>query len=253
MAARGVDLARLSSAEPYLRLPGGAALHQRALVGARLAERLHLAPGRRLPLDLPNGRRLTFRVAALLPTGGPEEDQVLVDLALLRGALGAPERITRLAVVSGAMGRDLEARAARLRGLLPGARVRVGRESELPAAVLLDQWRSLLAWAAGFVVLAAAASVLATGLALRDRDRAQLALLRALGVRDSEVLRAGLLESLVLGFAGGFLGAILGYMMAWWMAHNLSSGGIRWDFRVLGCACLVSILLASLSSAMAVK
>ncbi len=249
LALRGVDLVRLAMCEPYLPLPVSRDLAGQALVGARLAERLHLRAGNVASVTLENGAAFPLRVERVLQTGGPEEDQALVDLRSLQRSLGTEGRITRLEAVSASSGAELERQAAQIRAALRGSRVRTGRESEVPAAKLLEQWQALLQWATGFVVLAAVLAVIATGLALRDREVAETALLKAVGATDGEVLGTAAVEALALGVSAGLLGGVMGFVLAGWMAHNLGAGAVQWDPRVLGSACVTAIVLSFLTSA----
>jgi len=247
VAVRGVEAARLAACEPYLAA-GNEPLGRRALVGARLAERLGLRPGRPLALEFEDGARLELRVARVLRTGGPEEDQVLADLAGVQRALGAPGRVSRLLVVSPAGGAELVRQAAALRAALPGSAVRAGRDGEVAAGALLGRWRVLLDWAAGLVVLAAAAAVLASGLALRDRDRAEAALMKTLGASDRQVLGAGAVEALLLGLVAGPPGGALGYLLALGMARALGAEALPWRPAGLAAACAAALALSLLAA-----
>jgi len=108
-------------------------------------------------------------------------------------------------------------------------------------ALMAGGWRALFAvWVAGGVLVAAAGLVLtAAALAAWER-RGELALLVALGVRPSRVLRMILIEYGVVALGGGSGGALLA-LVNW----ALAGGGVWWSALAI---LLLDVLAALLSA-----
>ncbi len=169
-------------------------------VGAKIAVQVGLAT-------------VELRVAGLLPAAGRERVGVM-DIAAAQLALGRLGSISRidLRVRSGA---DLDALQARIRAELPPgliverAQSDVERNASLSRSyrVNLNVLALVALFTGGFLVFSAQALSVV-------RRRAQLALLRVLGVTRSGLARLLLGEGVLIGVAGAAIGLIAGYAIA---------------------------------------
>jgi len=169
-------------------------------VGDRLAVQVGLAT-------------VSLRVAGLLRGGGRERLGVM-DIAAAQLALGRIGRISRLDLRL-RPGADADALQARLQSELPPGLVVERPQSELQRNASLSRaYRvnlNVLALVAlftgGFLVFSAQALAVV-------RRRAQLALLRVLGVTRGGLVRLLLAEGVLIGAAGAAIGLIAGYALA---------------------------------------
>lgn len=215
IAVVGADLDALGALHPHWRVtragPG-------ALAGARLIERLGVAPGGALALIVAPPRTVhsterTVRVGARLDAGGRDDEALWVPLADLQQTFRLENRASVVQVrVDG--GRDA---AERVRTALEQdgtLRVTILGALTDAEAGLLERLRRIMA----LVTISAlvAAGLCAFG-ALTDRAlerRKDFALLKALGAGRRAILAPFAAEAIAIGLIGGVAGWALGLLMA---------------------------------------
>jgi putative ABC transport system permease protein len=184
-----------------------------AMLGASLAARLSLAPGAEVDVAL-GGRSARVRVAALVETGGPEDDDLVLPLALLQGLAGRPGEIS-LALVRADLGaRPPEDAARAVAAAVPGAEARTLAQVASAESALLAKVRRLLLLVTLALGAATAFTVSGTlGVLLLSR-RQEIGLCLALGAAAGTVRRLLLAEAAASGLAGGVAGCLLGALAA---------------------------------------
>ncbi len=207
-----------------------AALLQPALIGDARTDALELLRGDALFLSpaaagwlgVQAGDRLvvqvgltevSLRVAGLLRGNGRERLGVM-DIAATQRVLQRMGRINRLDLRA-LPGADLAALQARIQSELPPglmverAQAEAGRNAELSRSyrVNLNVLALVALFTGGFLVFSAQALSVV-------RRRAQLALLRVLGVTRGALLRLLLAEGALIGAVGAAIGLVAGYLMA---------------------------------------
>ncbi len=202
-----------------------------AVVGRALADRLGLRAGGKIAVDV-GGRAAAFRVAGVVRTGGFEEEEVLVQLEVAQGLLGAPGRISRALVSAvtvpldafgrrdpaGMTRRELEkwfctpyvtSVARQVQDAIPGSRARPVWSMAEAEARVLSRLDVLMAILAALTLAAAALAVASTFAARVMGRRAEIALMRACGAGAAQVVLLLGAEVLALGALGGLAGAAL--------------------------------------------
>ncbi len=213
----GVDAFRAAQVQPALI--GNAPAD---LLDLLRPDALFLSPAAADWLGLKTGDRLavqvglaevSLRVAGLLHSGGRERLAVM-DIAAAQAALGRIGSISRLDIRM-RPGVDADALLARLQAELPPGLIVERPQSDLQRnASLSRSYRvnlNVLALVAlftgGFLVFSAQALSVV-------RRRAQLALLRVLGVTRGGLVRMLLAEGALIGAAGAAIGLAAGYLIA---------------------------------------
>jgi putative ABC transport system permease protein len=210
VAATGYDLPALRRLNPLWRVaprwPEGG---REVLLGATLAARLRLAPGATLDVRV-GGRSAAVAVAGVVETGGPEDESLVLPLALAQELAGRPGRaslaLARVAVAE----RDADAAARLVEAELPGAEARTVQQVARAEAALLRKVRRLLVLVAAAVAAAAAFTVSGTLGVLLAARRHELGLCLALGATPGRLRALLLAEAAVSGLAGGAAGCLLG-------------------------------------------
>ncbi len=242
---------------PAARAPGDAA------AGAALAARLGLRLGEEVEVAA-GDRKARFRVAAIVRTGGFEDDELMVNLEAAQALLGRPRKISRAMVSAVTVPLDAFGRrdpagmtrrerekwfctpyvtsvARQVQDAVPGSRARpVWSMAEAEARVLsrLDVLVLLLA----ILTLAAASLAVASSFAARVMGRrAEIALMRAEGASAGQVALLLGAEAGAAAAAGGVLGALL----AWGLVRALGIAVFGTPL-VPGAAVLPLALLGSL-------
>lgn len=223
-----------------LRHPPGA-----CFVGRNVARQMGLAPGRSLQLDYV-GRQATFTVAEILDTGGPEDNQILANLATVQELAGLKGQIEFEQIRVYGPPFLLEADAAELGAALPEYSVRPIRAVTEAEGNLLHRTRLLIASMVALILVLTALCVLATMAALAMERREDVGLMKALGGSIARIVSLFLAEVSVLGAAGGLIGCVIGIVLAQWMGQRVFDTSIapRWEIFPLTIAMMVVVALA---------
>src|SRR5262245_38306748 len=216
-----------------------------AMVGASLARERGLRLGDSLRVE---GREL--RIAGIHSSGGEEDRQVLVDLALAQELAGRPGRVDRVLVSAvttpeadlverlGGSEDSIASLTTRLRTEparlpaevverfactpyatsialaiernLPNASARPIRQATETEGALLARVRGAFLFLAAFAAAAAVLGVFAAVTADVIDRRPEIGLLKALGSSDARVVSLFLAEAGAIGLAGGLLGLGIG-------------------------------------------
>jgi len=176
-------------------------------------------------------REVPLRVAGMLRADGSGQRLAAMDIAGAQWLLDRQDRLTRIDIKL-RPGADLAAAQARIQALLPS-----GLYTERPEASVQSTARLTRAYRVNLNVLALVALftggllVFSTQALSVVRRRAQLALLRVLGVTHRGVVALVLAEGALLGMAGAAMGLALGFLLAYlglrFVGADLGAGYFR--------------------------
>lgn len=236
----------------------------------KLAEREGLKVGSPLVLVV-NERTVALEIAGIIPgrTDQPESPSGLLVMDLpalqeLSGKEGFVDRIECIFPDTARQGRNREILLDRLRGAIGEQGVVRTPESRRVAAEMMTRGfrlnltiLSLLALLVGLYLIFQALDAAVV------KRRSEIAVLRALGVRDSEIRRAWLWEAVLLGVGGGIIGIFLGWGLAQgtvravsqtvnslYYANNAEAAALHWGeagmafLLAVGCSVLAGWLPA---------
>lgn len=235
--------------EPWLKVEGEWIASRddrtRCLVGQNAAHQLRLAPGS--PLEVNYGSRTAaLTVAGVVSAGGPEDNQILVNLPVAQQLAGLSGRIQLVQLSVAGSATDIEGYAHRLGALLPSLEVRPIRQIAEAEGRLLARIRLLILLMVLLILLLTALCVLATMTALAMERREDVGLMKALGGSIERVVGLFLAETGILGAAGGFLGYLVGIGLTFWMGQHVFGASLsaRWEVLPLTVALMVGVALA---------
>jgi putative ABC transport system permease protein len=210
LGAIGYDLDGLRRMNPLWRVtPRWPRGEGEAVVGVTLAARLGLAPG--APLDLAvAGRRARVTVAAVVETGGGEDENLVLPLAVAQALADRPGQASLALVRARVEGRSADEVARLVEAAVPGSEARTVTQVAHAEAALLAKVRLLLLLVAAALAAATAFTVSGTlGVLLLARRR-EIGLCLALGGTRAQVSALLLSEAAASGLAGGLAGCVLG-------------------------------------------
>ncbi len=267
----GVDLAEELRLKGWWDIQGTvpqAAEH--AVAGARLAESLGLTPGDTVLVRVPAPPRPSasraaaplgvpeqqFRVVGILAENGSGDDEMLfIDLGAAQALLGQPDAVSLIEVSALCIACPVEDMVAQISEALPQARVTALRQAVTLRMETVGQL-ARFAWALSAVVLAIGALVVfTTMLGSVTERRAEIGVFRAIGFRQSHIIRIILTEAAAVSIVGGLVGWTSGMAAATLLAPAFVqvSGPVIWNpwlaLGAIGAAVAVG-LLASLYPAM---
>jgi putative ABC transport system permease protein len=222
-----------------------------ALIGVSLADKTGIAIGDTLTVDGEQGAR-EVRIAGIVHSGGPEDDQLLAPLATVQSLAGRVGEVGRVEVAAlTTPDNDLARQAARNPESLSvsdmetwyctayASSIAYQLEEVLTDAVakpvrqVTESEGSILAKTQLLMVLVTALSLVASALAVANlmtasvMERApEIGLLKAVGARDGSVVGLILTEMGVTGLAGGAVGYALGLACAQVIGHAVFAESI---------------------------
>ena len=244
----GTFMDELRKFEPTWRLDGGWISSRkdamRCLVGRNVARQFHLIPGS--PLRVNFGDRSTdLTVAGIVSAGGPEDNQIFVNLPVAQ-RLAATDGVSVWQVSVGGSPKVVADYAARLTAALQRYQVRPIRQVAEAEGALLGRIRLLIVSMVLLILILTALCVLGTMAALAMERRKDVGLMKSLGGSISRIVGLFLVEVGVLGAAGGLLGTILGAALSYWMGLRVFGTAIapRWEVFPVTIALMIVVTLA---------
>lgn len=176
------------------------------IIGSEAAARLGAKPGTTLRV----GDRQFHVTAVVQPTGAMDDHAVFADLSTVQTLLGRPDELSVIEVSALCRGCPIEDIVAQIGAALPHARVLPIRQAVAVREQAVAQMTNF-AWLVAVVVLAAAVLVVMTTMLASVTERTQeIGILRAVGFRQSHVVRIILVEVAIVSAVGGLTGWVVG-------------------------------------------
>jgi putative ABC transport system permease protein len=183
------------------------------LAGLKLTDRLKLHAGSIVQLKY-GARTESCKLAAVLASGGPEDDQAFVPLSVAQRLADAGDRVSVVKVfVSGTPHKISEAIHA-LQQKLPDVEVRPIRQFTEGEARLYNRISGILTATVAVVLILTALCVMAAMTNVAMERKNDVGLMKAIGGSVRRVLRLFLAEAALLGLAGGLIGAAAGIILS---------------------------------------
>jgi putative ABC transport system permease protein len=239
----GADLAGARRLHPSWRIgPGDGA----TLLGVRLARALSLAAGDTLEATFraPGGgeRRLALPIGATLESGGPDDDAWWIPLDHAQRLAGLEGRIS---LVQARLARPAdEARVVSAIQRDGHLRALVVHALSSTEADLFQRMKRLMGWVTLGVLLSAGLCAFGTLTDLALERRREIALLKALGASQREVVRQFGAESLAVGLVGGFAGWWIGVLAAELIGREVFHAAITIQWSLFPVVLAVSVAVA---------
>jgi len=209
------------------------------VVGTAFARKNHIRIGDSVSLAAGDVTKIPspLKVTAILSSGGPEEESIVVPISLAQSLAAKPGQYRKLYVSALTKPEDAFAKrdpktftpkeydtwfctpyissiAFQIQQELPGTDVRVIRRVAEGEGAILTRVRMLLWLVTGAALLAAALAVGASSAASVIERRTEIGLMKALGAGSGTVGFLLAAEQLLLAFVGGGAGYALGIVLA---------------------------------------
>ncbi len=206
----GMDFEVYQALRPWWNIQGAVPGKDGVLVGAEAARILDLAPGKRVPA---RGRDLV--VSGVLDSTGSQDDQILFTrLDTAQSILGRKGRISMAEVAALCSGCPIEEMVRQISEILPGANVMAIKQVVKGRMETLDHFRKGSYILSAVVALVGGLVVLVTMMGSVRERTAEIGIFRAVGFRQSHIMRIVLLEAGILSALAGLLGFLAGLGVA---------------------------------------
>ncbi|MDA5479372.1 FtsX-like permease family protein [Yersinia intermedia] len=247
----GVWFESLQQLVPYWQVTGnwiGVSFDDRnAMIGVKLAERLHVKVGD--SITLVNGAaRQRLQVKGIVEAGDATDNMLIVNLELAQKWLNQPGHISNaLLSVSNDVG-QVETFASHLREQYPDLEIRPIRKVSASEGQVLDKIKGLMGLVSVVILILSSLCVNTTLMAIVGERSKEFALQKALGASDADIIRQMLTETLIISLAAAVCGALLGYVLAQVLGQTVFSAAIALRAPVLPLTLVLSLLVAAVAA-----
>lgn len=176
------------------------------LLGAEAAQALRKRPSDGVHL----GGKDLLVAGVLHPTGAIDDGAIFADLGLAQTVLKRPGAVTVIEVSALCRGCPIEDIVAQIGRVLPHARVTPIRQAVAAREQAVGQMMRFAYLVSAIVLLAGGFVIMTTMLASVSERTQEIGILRAVGFRQSHVVRVILLEVLIVSAIGGVAGWVVG-------------------------------------------
>jgi putative ABC transport system permease protein len=247
VGAVGYPIDALRAMNPSWRVRPAWPSAREAMAGAALAAHLRLAPGQEVELAA-SGRVARLRLAAIVETGGAEDENLIVPLDVLQALAGAPGEVSLALVRADLSGGDAAGVIRAVAAAVPGAEARSLAQVARAEGALLEKVRRLLLLVTVALAAAAAFTVSGTLGVLLLARRAEIGLYRALGAGAGSVRGLLLAEAAASGVAAGLGGSALGVVAAEAIAWSVFGAAVPIPLAAAPLALATALGLALLAA-----
>ena len=243
------------------------------LAGARLAKQLGLSAGQQVTLiygerpaadeasrardaaKTPNKTATgsNFEIAGILTTGGGEEDQIILPLAAAQKLAGLDGRVSAVAVSAVGNTNQIEALVSQINSRVPGAQAGPVRQISEGEGRVLGKLGLTMLLVTILMLAAASLSVTTTLGSLVIERRKEIGTMKAIGAKDSRLLKLFLFEVVTLGLGGGIIGYVAGIGLAQVIGHSLFGLGVTPRFPVFVVVMAISVTVALVSGIVPIR
>ena len=207
----GVDFNAAAILKPWWKVNGHTPAQDQLLVGIEAAKLLGLDRGHQLVI---NGR--TMQVSGILSPTGSQDDQLLfTTLATAQTVLDKPGQVSMVEVAALCKDCPVADMVSQISEQLPNAKVMAIQQVVKGRMETLAQFRKFSYGLSVVVVFIGGLVVLVTLMGSVKERTEEIGIFRAIGFRQSHIVRIIFIESGVIAVAAGMLGYLLGVAAIW--------------------------------------
>jgi putative ABC transport system permease protein len=241
------------------------------LLGERLASKLNLKPGREMEIA---GQ--SRRIAGILSTGGPEDEQIVAPIPLAQQILGKPGAVRRIYVSAVTKPEDAFARrdpkslspemydrwycspyaqsiAYQLQEAIPHSHAEQIRQVAQNEGTVLTRIQGLMLLITLAALLASALAVSASMATAVFERRGEVGLMKALGAGNLAVAVLFFAEAALLALMAGTLGFAGGALLASQISHSIFNSQITIQPVLLPVNLTIAVIVTFGGSAAAIR
>ena len=215
------------------------------LVGSSVAKSLAIGAGSAIELNY-SGAVKSLSVAGVINSGGDEDSQIFLNLAVAQKLAGLANRVGVVQVSVAGTPEEIGAYMRTLATALPDLDVRPVRQLAEAEGQLLGRLRGLILATVVLILVLTALCVLASMAALAMERRRDVGMMKAIGGSMSRIVTIFLTEAGALGLAGAIVGYAVGIELSRWIGRRAFDVSIdaRPEVLPLVVALMVGVALA---------
>jgi len=197
--------------------------HDHCLIGRAVSAQLGIRPGSQIELiyAYPAGNRtVALKVAGVIDSGGPEDNQVIANLSVVQKLTDLQNRIGFLQISVPGTPVEISNTIAKISAALPDVEVRPVPQIAQAEASLLPRIRGLIFFMVALILVLTSLCVFASMAALAMERRRDVGLMKAIGGSISRIVRIFFTEAAALGLAGALIGYVAGIFLSRWIGQR---------------------------------
>ncbi|MDT8900126.1 ABC transporter permease [Anaeroselena agilis] len=247
---------------------------QHVIVGAALAEKFGLKPGDNVEFTY-NQQRRSMQVSGIVNTGGPEDNQIYANLAVVQELLGLPNKYSQLKVSALITPDDglarknpdamtqkeyirwyctpyIDAITFQIDEVLKNGQAKPIQQIAQAENKFLSKMNLLMLLVTIMALMAAALGVMTTMTTTVLERRKEIGILKAIGVEIPQVALLFLSEAAAVGLVGGVAGYAAGIGLAKFIGQSVFNAQITPDIQVLPLTIGIALAVALTGSSLPV-
>lgn len=183
------------------------------MLGKTLAEKMGAKAGVGLRMSY-QGHTEDVKIAGILSTSGPEDNQIVGTLGLAQRVAGQPGSVHIVWVSMQAQSRELETLAKKVEEAVPSSEAKLIGQVVQAEETVLSKMSFTMILLVSFVLIASGLGVMSTLSTSVMERRSEIGLLKALGAEEKTISMLQLSEASLIGLAGGVIGYLAGASLA---------------------------------------
>lgn len=207
--------------------------------------------GFRIVLDRLRIAGQEHRVAGVItPTGGSEDQMIFGSLPHFQSLLGKPDQLSMIEVSALCIGCPVEDIVKQISAQLPNAKVSALQQSVRARAETVDRLTRFAVAVSAVVLVIGALMIFTTMMGSVVERTKEIGVLRAIGLRKSQIIKELMIEVAAISTIGGLVGWIVGMLMSWLTLPYFSQSGVRLEFdpKIALGAVVAALVIGALST-----
>lgn len=229
-----------------------------AIVGTTVAEKFGLAIGDAFSVtyinpETQNSTNYTLTVVGTLTTGGGEDAQIFVNLAVAQNISGRSNKVHSVQVSGLCIDCPAEWIAAEIEKKMDYAQAKSVKQLVNAEARIMEQLEQMMMLITVVTLAASGMCVMMVMTTTVIERRKEIGLMKAIGADNKSIGTLFLMEAVIIGFIGGAVGYLFGYVIAQYIADQVFSTPIAPIPAIFPVTVAISLGITVLASALPVR
>jgi putative ABC transport system permease protein len=231
---------------------------QSAIIGTTISEKFGLVVGSAfnvtyLNIETQSTTNYTLNVIGIVTTGGTEDSQIFVNLAVAQNISDRPNKVHSVQVSGLCINCPAEWIAAEIEKKIDYVQAKSVKQLVNAESRIMDQLEQMLMLITVVALMASGLCVMMVMTTTVIERRKEIGLMKAIGADNKKIGTLFIAEATTIGFIGGVIGYIVGYFIAQYIANRVFSTPIPLIPIILPITVGISLGVTILASILPVK
>lgn len=163
-------------------------------------------------------------------TGGSEDQMIFGSLPHFQSLLGKSDQLSMIEISALCIGCPVEDIVKQISAQLPNAKVSALQQSVRARAATVDRLTRFAIAVSAVVLIIGALMIFTTMMGSVGERTKEIGVLRAIGLRKSQIINELMIEAAAISTIGGLMGWITGMLVSWLTLPYFSQAGVSLEF-----------------------